>query len=82
LAAFSRPVGALMEELIAKRFGERIYIYGGFNACPLRSFRYWEWLQLFGIPIKDSTKKKIKVEGWNTHLTNKIFLFVYENVTH
>jgi hypothetical protein len=52
-----------MEELIAKRFGERIYVYGGFNACPLRSFRYWEWLQLFGIPIKDGTKKKIKVEG-------------------
>ncbi|NIO19937.1 MAG: hypothetical protein GTN76_04145 [Candidatus Aenigmarchaeota archaeon] len=50
-----------MGELIAKRFGERIYIYRSFNACPLRSFRYWEWLGLFGIPIKDGTKKTIKV---------------------
>jgi len=51
-----------MVELIVKRFGKWVYIYNGLDACPLRCFLYWEWQQLFDIPINEGTKKRLKVE--------------------
>ncbi|NIM03032.1 hypothetical protein GTN66_02625 [bacterium] len=51
-----------MEELGANGFGKRTYIYSGFNACPLRSFIYDQLSQLFGLTIKDGTKRKIEVK--------------------
>ena len=51
-----------MVELIVKRSGKWVYVYNGSDACPLIGFLYWEWQQLFDIPIKEGTKKRLKVE--------------------
>jgi hypothetical protein len=55
-------VGGPVGELIAKRFGKWIHVYSGLDARPLYCFLYWEWLQVFEIPIKEGMKKKIRVE--------------------
>jgi hypothetical protein len=66
------PQGIPMVELIVKRFGKWVYVYNGFDACPLRCLLYWEWLQLFDIPVKEGPERRSKLRRWNT---NRILLF-------
>jgi len=51
-----------MVELIVKRLGNWVYVYNGLDASPLRCYLYWEWLQLFDIPLKEGFRKKFRVE--------------------